>query len=117
MKTFGSILREARRGRRKTLEDVARAIGCTKSHVSAFESGKNPPPSPQLIRKAARYLGLDRGRLLAFALLDRLPEGLTLRGVEEAIAEIRQDVAAQAQIKAILALPATSGGAAEAVLR
>lgn len=102
MKTFGSIVREARHLQKKTVEQVARSIDASKANVSAFETGKAHPPRPPKVRRLARCLGLDYRRLLAFRLLDRLPDGLLLEDVMAAIAEIREDEARQARMREFL---------------
>ena len=54
---FGDKLRAARTRRRKTLEQLAEAIGSSKAYVWQLENKKNAKPSAELLLKIANYLG------------------------------------------------------------
>lgn len=54
---FSEKLRKARTKRRKTLEELAGAIGSSKAYVWQLENKKNAKPSAELLLKIANYLG------------------------------------------------------------
>jgi len=57
--TFGETLRTARRDAGLTQQDVARAIGCSKSSVSAWElDDPTRPPSPELVVRLEELFGV-----------------------------------------------------------
>lgn len=51
MRTFGDTLRQARRGLRKTLLDLAEASNLSVTYVSQIERGERNPPDELVIRK------------------------------------------------------------------
>lgn len=54
---FGEKLRMVRTKRKKTLEELATAIGSSKAYVWQLENKKNAKPSAELLLKIANYLG------------------------------------------------------------
>ena len=54
---FGEKLRKVRTSRKKTLEELATAIGSSKAYVWQLENKKNAKPSAELLLKVANYLG------------------------------------------------------------
>ncbi|SFN49681.1 Helix-turn-helix domain-containing protein [Roseovarius lutimaris] len=54
---FGEKLRQVRTNRKKTLEELATAIGSSKAYVWQLENKKNAKPSAELLLKIANYLG------------------------------------------------------------
>lgn len=54
---FGEKLRAVRTSRKKTLEELATAIGSSKAYVWQLENKKNAKPSAELLLKIANYLG------------------------------------------------------------
>ena len=52
---FGEKLRGIRTGRKKTLEELANAIGSSKAYVWQLENKKNAKPSAELLLKIADY--------------------------------------------------------------
>lgn len=64
MSSIGNNIRMLRTRQRQTLEEVARACGCTRSLLSKIENGKSTPPLATLMRIAAA-LGVKVAVLLA----------------------------------------------------
>lgn len=54
---FSEKLRKVRTSRKKTLEELATAIGSSKAYVWQLENKKNAKPSAELLLKIANYLG------------------------------------------------------------
>lgn len=54
---FGEKLRKVRTARKKTLEELAAAIGSSKAYVWQLENKKNAKPSAELLLKIANFLG------------------------------------------------------------
>lgn len=56
---FGSYLRDLRRSRRLTQQQLADAVGVDFTYVSKVENGRVDPPSEGTIRKIAEVLEAD----------------------------------------------------------
>ena len=69
-------LRELRKSLNLTQDQLAAAIGCTKSHVSEMEAGKKNPSGPLLDRMAA-YFKISVSDLID----EREPGGAMLRSL------------------------------------
>jgi transcriptional regulator with XRE-family HTH domain len=54
---FGKKLRKLRREKDLTLEDLAKAAGCSIVYVSQIELGTKPPPNRGMIEKLMKRLG------------------------------------------------------------
>lgn len=54
---FGEKLRKVRTAQKKTLEELAIAIGSSKAYVWQLENKKNAKPSAELLLKIANFLG------------------------------------------------------------
>jgi transcriptional regulator with XRE-family HTH domain len=74
MKDFASVVREARKSKGLTLQAVASKIGSHKGYCSGFEGRKVNPPSPAIVRKLAKFLGLDVLELLILATVEKAPK-------------------------------------------
>ena len=72
--TFGERLQNLRTGRDLTLEDLAEAIGSTKSYVWELENKPNIRPSAELVYKLAVALDTTVGVLMGEAAPDELPQ-------------------------------------------
>lgn len=70
---FGELVRERRKARRLTQEDVAAEAGIRAAYLSRIERGQVPPPSDRVCRRLERVLGFEPGELLKLAHLERLP--------------------------------------------
>lgn len=64
---FGSHLRDLRKARRLTQQQLANAVGVDFTYISKVENGRVDPPSESTIRKIADALGADAEELLANA--------------------------------------------------
>jgi transcriptional regulator with XRE-family HTH domain len=84
-KRFGVVLLEARESKGYSLERVGRGIDSSKSYVSGIENGRVAPPSPRMIRKLCRVLGLDYQEMLAKAWIEKRPRDLQLDVAMQAI--------------------------------
>lgn len=95
MKSFGEIVRAARKSRLMSLKQLADAAGTFKGYICGIEKGTLNPPSPTMIRRLSQALGLDYNELLASSAFEKLPKGLrfsTLKSIlEQAIASGRQE--------------------------
>ena len=56
-KKFGEKLRQVRTSQRRTLEELAEAVGSSKAYVWQLENKKNAKPSAELLLKIANFLG------------------------------------------------------------
>lgn len=54
---FGEKLRKIRTDQKKTLEELAIAIGSSKAYVWQLENKKNAKPSAELLLKISNFLG------------------------------------------------------------
>lgn len=72
----GLAIREARGARGWTLAHLAARAGCARSYLSLVETGRKPPPGDDLLRCLEGALGLEGGRLLRLAYVQRLPAEL-----------------------------------------
>lgn len=91
MKTFGTVVREARIARGLTLEKLARRIGSHKGYVSGFEQGKVSPPSIKILPKLARALELPPQELMALAWWEKRPKALTVEAAHALISRISEE--------------------------
>lgn len=73
-----------------TIEQVATAVGCAKSYVSAIETGQRPNPSESMLTEFERALYLDPGTLVEAARWQATPA--TVRRVMVELQK-RQDAA------------------------
>jgi transcriptional regulator with XRE-family HTH domain len=64
---FGPLLRDQRKARRLTQQQLADAVGVDFTYISKVENGRADPPSEETIRKIAAVLGTDSEHLLAHA--------------------------------------------------
>ena len=64
---FGSYLRDLRRARRLTQQQLADAVGVDFTYVSKIENGRVDPPGETTMRALARALGTEAEDLLARA--------------------------------------------------
>ena len=74
MTHFGALVKQLRKKKGLTLQDVASKVGSHKGYVSGIESGKVNPPSVKLIRKFAKLFGQDEKRLVLLAWVDKAPD-------------------------------------------
>jgi len=59
MKTFGDTLRELRVAQELGLREMAGKIRISPAYLSRIERGKEPPPSPEVIKAMAAVLAVD----------------------------------------------------------
>ncbi len=70
---LGGIIRRRRRRLGWSLAELAERAGCTKSYLSAIETGRKGPPTEQIIGRLEGALGLEAGELLSHAHWDQTP--------------------------------------------
>ena len=87
---LGQRLREARKARQLTLEQVAAASGVSHALVSKIENFRTIPSLPVLVRLAAS-LGMDLGDLLRGVGRDALPGYVVVRANERTPVEGRDE--------------------------
>lgn len=88
MKSFGTVVREARLERELTLEKVAKRIGSHKGYISSIENGTVAPPSIKILPKLARVLEIPTQELLALAWWDKRPKLLTIEAAHALILKV-----------------------------
>lgn len=69
----GSMVRAARGRRGLTLGELARAIGCARSYLSAIETGQRPAPREGLLSRLEAVLGVEAGLLVMAGRVERVP--------------------------------------------
>ncbi|OHB76941.1 MAG: hypothetical protein A2Z34_10935 [Planctomycetes bacterium RBG_16_59_8] len=73
MSEFGLLIKDLRKKRKMTLENVATRIGTHKGYISGIENGKVNPPSVKFIRRIARVLKSNEKQLTKIAYIDKIP--------------------------------------------
>ncbi len=71
--SFGDHIREARRGRKWTTQNLAVKAGVQKGYISDIENGKVRPPKEWLVLALAKQLKLDPIDLLIRAYVAKAP--------------------------------------------
>ena len=71
MARFGKVVRDARTAARRSLQTVADELGFTVAYISDLERGNRMPPSEEVIRKWAEFIGRDPEELIFLAKLER----------------------------------------------
>lgn len=79
---YGELLRSGREQAGKSIEDVARELGLSKSYIYDVELGRRAPLSIELTRRLARALGVDAVPLVHAGMVDRNVVSLDMRGSE-----------------------------------
>ena len=64
---FGAFLRSCRLDRKLTLRGFAAEVGVTPAYISRIETGRDGPPSSEILEKMEDVLDLRRGTLFAAA--------------------------------------------------
>ena len=67
MKTFGQMIKDARKEKRITQRDLAKMIDVDFSYISKIETGALEPPSEAVINKIAKILEIDPNELFISA--------------------------------------------------
>jgi len=73
LQSFGSRVKELRKARGMTLEEVARAVGTHKGYVSGIELGRVRPPSARFVTRFARAFSVDEKELHRLACVEKAP--------------------------------------------
>ncbi|MEG0441398.1 MAG: helix-turn-helix transcriptional regulator [Oscillospiraceae bacterium] len=73
--TFGTYLREIRRGKGKSIRELAKAVKITPTYLSDLEKSNNKPPDKELLEKIMKELGVMGSTELAHTLFDLAAEG------------------------------------------
>ncbi len=81
MKTFGQMIRDARKEKRITQRDLAKMIDVDFSYISKIETGALEPPSESVINKIAKVLEIDSNEL--FILAKKVPTEFKNSIIEE----------------------------------
>ena len=61
---FGARIAELRRSRKESLQDVAGAVGVTKTHIWELERGRTSNPSLTVIQGLANHFGVSIASLV-----------------------------------------------------
>lgn len=67
MRTFGQIIKEARKAEQITQRDLAKQIDVDFTYISKIENGALEPPSEEVILKMAKVLDIDENELFLAA--------------------------------------------------
>lgn len=67
LEEFAARLKKERRAARRTLRELAEAAGKSIGYLSDVEQGRKLPPSPAVVTKIERELGIQDGRLVKLA--------------------------------------------------
>lgn len=76
---FASTIKTARLAANLSQAELGVKAGLTGSYVCVLEARRKPPPKEDLVIALARALGIDEGRLLELAALERTPEPVRRR--------------------------------------
>lgn len=106
---FGERVRQLRRARQMTLEDLAAASRISKAYLSQIENGHVDPPRDEKIRRLEQAFGERPGALVLLANLARTPEEVRARLRHLQSAFTRTEETLQALLER---LPAGHDGAA-----
>ena len=71
---FGDLIRNARKAKGMTLEQVAKKIGSHKGYISGIENGMVNPPSPKIAKQFAKLFGLNVKELIFIAWTQKAPQ-------------------------------------------
>lgn len=75
-RTFGPLLRRARKRAGLTQENLGKKAGLTGSYISMLESGRKPAPHSRVVSRLAKALGTAARPLQDAAALERAPDPL-----------------------------------------
>jgi phage repressor protein C with HTH and peptisase S24 domain/DNA-binding XRE family transcriptional regulator len=78
-RAFAERLKELRRQRKMTLDELARASGISKAYLSQIENGRVVPPRDDKVRRLEEVFGERPRALVELSQLARMPEGVRLR--------------------------------------
>ena len=67
LEEFAARLKKERRAARRTLRELAEAAGKSIGYLSDVEQGRKLPPSPAVVTKIEKELGIQDGRLVKLA--------------------------------------------------
>ena len=67
MKNFGLYLRELRKAKGMTLDELREVIGYSNPYLSQIENRENRAPSPEIIRKFSAALGVNHIEMMMAA--------------------------------------------------
>jgi len=81
LKTFGEVIKDARKEKRITQRDLAKMISVDFTYISKIETGALEPPSESVIGKIAKILELDPNEL--FILAKKVPTEFKNSIIEE----------------------------------
>lgn len=87
MRTFGATLRSAIAAKKLTLKAVAKSTGTQKGYLSGICNRKISPPSAKLIEKICKVLELDPQDMIARAVFEKIPKGLSYVAMQDVITE------------------------------
>lgn len=96
--SVGELMRDARRARRLTLEQLAERVGCSKSYLSAVENSRCGPPCDALLRRIEEALFLKAETLVRAAGWETATPA-----IRRELGTLRQDRAAAQRLAELLA--------------
>ena len=67
LEEFAALFKNERRTARRTLRELAEAAGKSIGYLSDVEQGRKLPPSPAVVTKIEKELGIQDGRLVKLA--------------------------------------------------
>lgn len=90
MSEFAALVRSMRKAKDMTLQSVADRVGVRKGYISSMENDKVNPPAPEVVKKLAKVLGIDKVELLLLAYIQKAPheiQGILLEGAKRVMGE------------------------------
>ena len=88
MESFGKTIRKFREQAKKSMRDLAAAVGVSVVYISDIELGHRKPPSDDKLNKIADFLGLDRGDIAELAMRERDYVEIDLKGGQSPMADV-----------------------------
>ena len=71
MASFGATIRKIREESKKTMKDLAKALGVSIVYISDIELGHRNPPTGEKLDKMADFLGVSRDDITEWAARER----------------------------------------------
>ena len=82
MANFGEYLKQLRKGRKRTQESVAKALGVSNAYIHQLEAGKMEAPTERRCEQLAEVLDIPFDKIWPLAQRDRLEHFAKREGIE-----------------------------------
>jgi len=91
MKTFGERVREARKAKGYSLDQVSKAMRSHKGYICGIETGGTSAPSPKMLPALCRKLELSLEEMAALAYWEKRPKLVTAGALLKLLEEVITD--------------------------